>query len=130
MDRLTAQGQVFGTMARAMYVDRCTIRQRTNTKTASGANLPGVNVIASDVPIKIRPASADEKEVAGALQGSTAFSVSIPSWQGQTVTELDSTCSLEIAARAEGKVEAQTLQVVAPLPSSSSKLKAVAVRQS
>lgn len=129
MDRLTAQGQAFSTMAEAMYTDRCTIRRRVASKAADGGNLVTDHVLAADVPCRIRPSSAQEKEIAAATQGSTAYTVRIPAWQHEVPVDLDSSCFLDIAAR-DGGVEAQTLSVVAPLPSSGTQIDAVAVRQS
>jgi hypothetical protein len=127
MDRLTAQGQAFAIIAAAMYTDRCTIRRRRSTKVGLDTTFAS-EVLASNVPCRIRPSSAYEKETAGATQGSTAYTVRMPAWDGQTPLILDSKCLLDIAAR--GEVEAQTLTVIAPLPSSGTKLDAVAVSQS
>lgn len=128
MDRLTAQGKAFAVQAAAMYTDRCNIVRRVSQKSGLD-NTYAPQTVASDVPVRIRPSSAQEKETAGATQGSTAYTVRMPAWDGDTLIALDSTCVLEIAAR-DGGVEAQTLNVVAPLPSSGTKLDAVAVRQS
>lgn len=127
MDRLTRQGQAHAGTAPRKYTDRCTIVRRISTKSGLDTTFAR-SVLASDVPCKIRPSSASEKETAGATQGSTAFTVLMPAWSGDSPLELDSKCLLEIAAR--GRVEAQTLTVVAPLPSSGTKLEAVTVRQS
>lgn len=126
-DRTTQQGQAFETIAGAMYDDRCTIRRRVTTKSSSGGNLVNDQIVAADVPVRINPSSAQEKEIAGATQGSTAFTVRMPAWQNETPIDLSSPCFLDIAAR-DG-VEAHTLSVVAPLPSSGAKLDAVAVEQ-
>ena len=128
MDRLTATGQAFATSAAAMYVDRCTIRRRVSTKAPDGGNLVTQQIIASDVPCRLSASSADERLTAGAPEGRTAYTVRMPAWQGEIPIRLDSECFLDIAAR--GRVEAQSLAVVAPLPSSGLKLDAVAVRQS
>lgn len=128
MDRTTQVGRDFAIMARAMYDDRCTIVRRVSTK--SGLDTVSASqVIATDVPVRIKPSSASEKETAGATVGSTAFTVRMPAWDGDSVIQLDSKCYLEVEAR-DGGVEAQTLNVIAPLPSSGLKLDAVAVRQS
>ena len=128
MDRTTFTGQAFDTMASAMYDDRATIRRRVRTKATDGGNLVADEVLASDVPIRIKPSTAQEKEIAGATEGSTAFTVRMPAWQADVPLTLDSKCFLDIAAR-DGGVEAQTLTVVAPLPSTGSMLDAVATRQ-
>jgi hypothetical protein len=128
MDRTTTQGQAFETIAGAMYDDRCTIRRRVMTKDTAGGNVPVNQILASDVPVKIRPASVSEVEFAGATQGRSVFAVRLPAWQGETPIDLSSPCFLDIAAR--GEVEAHTLSVVAPLPSSGARLDAVAVMQS
>lgn len=126
MDRLTAQSQAFSTIAKAVYSDRCTIKRKVSAK--SGLDTTYTHeIVATDVPVRLRPSTAQERQVAGATQGSTAFTARIPSWQGGNVIEIDSKCFLEIAAR--GKVEAQILQVVAPLPSSGAGIDAVVIRQ-
>lgn len=125
MDRSTFTGQTFETMAAAMYEDRATIKRRVSTKGPDGGNLISDQILASDVPIRIRPSSAQEKEIAGATQGSTAYTIRIPAWQGPVPIRLDSDCFLDIAAR--GEVEARSLSIVAPLPGTGSKLDAVAV---
>lgn len=126
MDRLTAQSQAFATIAQAVYTDRCTIKRKVSTKSGLDTTFTQ-QIVATNVPCRLRPSSAEEKQIAQATQGSTAYTVRIPMWQGQSVIEIDSKCFLEIAAR--GKVEAQTLQVVAPLPSSGAGIDAVAIRQ-
>lgn len=126
-DRLTRQGQAFAGAARRMYTDRCNIVRRVSTKSGLD-NVLSPQTIATDVPVKIKPSSAEEKQIAGATVGSTAFTVRMPAWDGDTPLALDAQCILEIAAR--DKVEAHALSVVAPLPSSGVKLEAVAVRQS
>ena len=115
-------------MAAAMYEDRATIRRRVRTKATDGGNLVADEILASDIPIRIKPSSAQEKEIAGATEASTAYTVRMPAWQETVPLVLDSKCFLDIAAR-DGGVEAQTLSVVAPLPSTGSMLDAVAVRQ-
>jgi len=127
VDRLTAQGQAFSVMATAMYTDRCTIRRVSKVKGADMGNTNSETILASDVPCRLQPSSAQEREVAGATEGSTAYTVRLPYWQNDVPVALDSTCYLDIAAR-EGGVEAQTLHVVAPLPGSGTKLDAVAER--
>jgi hypothetical protein len=59
-------------------------------------------ILASDVPIKLTPASAQERQIAGATEGSTAFKIRIPYWQAGTPIK------------------------VAPLPGSGTKIDAVA----
>lgn len=126
MDRLTAQELAFSTIAKATYSDRCTITRKVSAK--SGLDTTYTHqVVATDVPIRLRPSSAQEREVAGAVQGTTAYTARIPLYQNGNVIELDSKCFIEIAAR--GKVEAKTLQVIAPLPSSGAGIDAVAIRQ-
>lgn len=115
MDRLTAQGKAFATSSAAMYTDRMTIRRRTSKSGPHGGQIPGaIEVLASNVPCRVRPASASEKQLAGETRGETALLVKAPAWQGSELIEIDATCEIEIAAR--GPVRAQTLKVVAPLP--------------
>lgn len=127
MDRLTTQGKALSVIRAATYTDRCTIKRKVSQKSGLDTTYTQ-QIVAVDVPVQIKPASAAERQIAGATQGSTAYSVRLPAWQGDSVIDLDSKCFLEIAAR--GEVEAQTLQVIAPLSSSGVKLEAVAVRQS
>lgn len=126
MDRETAQSQGFASFTKAAYRDRCTIKRKVSAKSGLDTTYTQ-EIVATDVPVRLRPSTAQERQVAGATQGSTAFTARIPAWQGQDIIEIDSKCFLEIAAR--GKVEAQTLQVVAPLPSSGAGIDAVAIRQ-
>lgn len=127
MDRLTAQGQALATIVAAMYTDRCVIRRVSKVKGADMGNRNSETILASAVPVRLTPASATERQIAGATEGATAYKVRLAPWQGDVPVELDSTCYLDIAAR--GRVEAQTLHVIAPLPSSGLKLEAVAERQ-
>lgn len=127
MDRTTAQGQAFETIAAAQYDDRATIRRRVTTKSSSGGNVVNDEIVAENVPVKIKPSSAQEKEIAGATEASVAYTVRMPAWQNSEPIKLTSPCFLDIAAR--GDVEAHTLSVVAPLPSSGAKLDAVAIEQ-
>lgn len=127
MDRLTAQSKGFESFTKAAYGDKCTIKRKVSSKQGLDT-IYSHQVIAVNVPCRKWPSTADERQVAGATQGSTAYTVRLSLWQGDSVIDLDSTCFLEIAAR--GKVEAQTLQVVAPLPSSGAGIDAVAIRQS
>lgn len=114
-DRLTEQGRVFGNVSRAMYGDRMTIRRRAPKSGPHGGQLPGAPVVlASNVPCRVRPATASEKQLAGQTTGETALRVKAPAWQGSELIEIDATCEIEIAAR--GPVPAQILKVVAPLP--------------
>jgi len=128
MDRLTAQGHAFATSSAAMYDDRCTIRRVSKTKGADMGNKSVETILATDVPCKLSPASAQERQVAGATEGSTAYKVRIPFWTGSEPLQLDSACYFDIAAR--GRVEAQTLHVIAPLRGSGTRIDAVAERQS
>lgn len=129
MDRLTAQGQAFEVMSRAMYTDRCTIQRPTTTKGPTGGNVPGAaEVLATDVPCRRWSSSANEREFAGAPHGSNAYTVRMPEWHNSQMLEVDSRCELVIAAR-EGGAAAQTLKVIAPLPSGSGKVDIVAVKQ-
>ena len=128
MDRLTRQGQANANTAERKYTDRCSIRRVSKTKGADMGNKSVETTLASDVPCSLSPASAREREIAGATQGSTAFKGRIPYWQGDTPIQIDSTCYFDIAAR--GRVEAQTLHVIAPLPGSGTRIDAVAERQS
>jgi hypothetical protein len=114
-------------MSEAMYEDRMTIRRRAVTKDTSGGNLPRDQVIASDVPCRIKPSTVGEKQIAGATQTATAYTVRSPRLQSDQPIKLDSSCFLDIAAR--GEVEAHTLSVVAPLPHTGH-VDAVTVRQS
>jgi hypothetical protein len=127
MGRLAAQSSAFSTIAEATYEDRCTIRRRTITKSSDGGNLVSPQTLASNVPIRIKPSSAQEKEIAGATQASIALTVRMPALQGSELIALDSLCSLDVDAR-DG-LAAYTLAVVAPLPSSGTKIDAVALRQ-
>src|SRR5690242_15768209 len=115
MGRLTAQGKAFQSFAAAAYDDRCTIRKVSKIKGVDMGNTNGETILASDVPCRLSPSSAQEREIAGATEGSTAYTVRIPFWQNGSPITIDSTCYFDIAAR-EG-VAAQTLHVVAPLPS-------------
>lgn len=115
MDRLTAQGKTFGIAAAAMYVDRCTIMRPSSTIGPHGGRIPGApTVLAADVPCRTSPASASERQLAGATQGETALKIRMPAWQDDQLVEVDATCEIIIAAR--GGIPAQTLKVVAPLP--------------
>jgi hypothetical protein len=127
MGRLTAQGKAFASHAEVAYEDHCTIRRRVVTKDSGGGNLPRDQIIASNVPCRIKPSSVGEKQLAGATQSATAYTVRVPRLHLGQSLRIDSTCFLDIAARDE--VEAQTLSVVAPLPHTGY-VDAVAVRQS
>lgn len=127
-DRWTRQGQSRARSAERRYVDRCTIRRVGKSKGTDGGNTNRETILATGVPVKLEAASAEERQIAGATEGSTVYKVRIPYWQSDAPIDLDSTCYLDIAAR--GEVEAQTLSVVAPLSGSGTKLDAVAVRQS
>lgn len=117
-DRLTDQGRAFGNISRAMYRDRMTIRRRTSTSGPHGGQVPGTAVVlARDVPCRTRPADASEKQLAGETTGEIAIVVKAPAWQGSDLIEIDATCEIEIAPR--GRVPAQTLKAVAPLPNQS-----------
>lgn len=128
MDRLTAQAQVFAVASRAMYTDRMTIRRPASTKGATAGNVPSTaEVLATDIPCRIRPASADERELAGATQGTNAFVVKAPALDGSSLIQIDSKCELVIAAR--GHVPAQTLKAVSPLPNQGMSFEVVATKQ-
>lgn len=127
MDRLTYQGQCFARMAAAMYADRCTIRRVTKSKAADMGDLVDDEILAIDIPCRLRIASANEMAFAGGLEGNVAFTVRLPAWKDDAVLTLDSNCFLDIAAR--GEVEAHTLAVVAPLPYSGLLLEAVTERR-
>lgn len=128
MDRLTATSEVFQSFAAAAYDDHATIKRKVSSKVGLDTSYTH-QVIASNVPVRIRPSSASEKEVVGAEQGSTHFTVRMSAKDVHGLAELDSTCILEIAA-VSGRVEAHSLNVIAPLPSASGVLDAVTVRQS
>jgi len=85
-------------------------------------------ILASNVPCRISPSSANERMVAGAVEGVASFTVRLPFWQGDHPITVGSTCLLDIHAREE--TPAQTLAVIAPLPGSSTKIDMVAIRQS
>lgn len=128
MDLLTEKGKMFGNIAIEMYTDRMTIRRQTSTKGPAGGNLPSTPVIlASNVPCRIRPASATEREVAGATQGANAFLVKAPAWQGSDLIQIDATCELVIAAR--DSIPEQVLKVVAPLSNQGLTLEVVGTKQ-
>lgn len=129
MDRLTAQGKALEVITAAAYDDRCTIRRVSKVKGADMGNTNRETILATDVPCRLSPSSAQEREIAGAQEGSTAYTVRFPYWQNGAPITLDSTCYLDIAAR-EGGVASQTLHVVAPLPGSGTKIDAVAERTS
>lgn len=116
-------------MAAAMYVDRLTIRRVSKVKGADMGNTNTETVLASDVPCRLKASSAQERQIAGATEGSTAYTVRMPYWQNETPIQLDSTCYLDIAAR-DGGVAAQTLHVIAPLPGSGTLIDVVVERQS
>lgn len=128
MDRLTAQGQAFSVAAATMYTDRCTIRRVSKVKGSDMGNTNSETILATGLPCRLSSSSATERQIAGATEGSTAYTVRIPYWQNGAPVRLDSTCYLDIAAR-EGGVPAQTLHVIAPLPGSGTMLDAVAERQ-
>lgn len=114
-DRFTRQGQTRARSATRRYVDRCTIRRAGTTKGPHGGQIPAApEILASGVPCRTSPASANEKQLAGATTSETAVKVSIPAWQSETPIDIDATCEVEIHAR--GALSAQLLKVVAPLP--------------
>lgn len=114
-DRLTEQGRVFGNISAAMYKDRMTIRRRGTKSGPHGGQVPGAAlVLARNVPCKVRPANANERQLAGQTEGEIALLVKAPAWQGSELIDIDATCEIEIAAR--GPIPAQTLKAVAPLP--------------
>lgn len=118
MDRLTKQGLMYGTISAKSYTDRMTIRRRKSKSGPHGGQLPGgFDVLASNVPCRVTPASASEREFLGETQGQTALTIKAPAWQGSELIEIDATCEIEIAAR--GKVPARTVKAVAPLPNQS-----------
>ena len=117
-DRLTNQGRIFRNIAAAQYRDRMTIRRRASKSGPHGGQLPGEpEVLATNVPCRVRPATASETQRAGQTEGETALLVKAPAWQGSGLIAIDATCEIEIAAR--GPVPAQVLKVVAPLPNQS-----------
>ncbi len=128
MDRLTAQGKAYSTVQAAEYTDRCTIRRVSKGKGSDLGNMNVETVLATNVPLRLKVSSATERDIAGAREGSTAYTVRLAAWQNGVLVQLDSTCYLDIAAR--GEVEAQTLHVIAPLHQSGLKLEAVTERQS
>lgn len=90
--------------------------------------MPGApTVLASDVPCRVKPASASEKQLAGATQGDLALLVRMPAWQGAELIEIDARCEIIIAAR--GGMPAQTLKAIAPLPNQGLTLEVVGTRQ-
>jgi len=115
VDRLTAQGRAFSTAAAAMYTDRMIVRRQTSTSGPHGGSIPAPpTILATNVPCRYRPASAQETELAGATFGSAAYYIKAPALQGSRLIEIDARCEVEIAAR-HGGVPAQVLKVVAPL---------------
>lgn len=127
-DRLTEQGRVFGNISRAMYKDRMTIRKRSSTSGPHGGQVPGgFTVLASNVPCRVRPANANETQLAGQTTGEIALVVKSPAWQGSDLIDIDATCEIEIAAR--GSIPAQTLKAVAPLPNQSLTFEVVGTRR-
>lgn len=115
MDRLSRQGQAHANTAQRKYTSRCTIRRAGTTKGPHGGQIPATpEVLASGVPCDVAPASASEKQLAGATVSETALKVRMPAWQGETPMEIDATCEIEIHAL--GALPAQLLKVVAPLP--------------
>lgn len=128
MDRITAHGRLHASIMAAQYDDRCTIRRIGKTTGADMGSRSTETIIATDVPCKLSASSGDERVIAGATEGRTALTVRMPAWEGVRPLDLDSNCYLDIAAR--GEVEAQTLHVIAPLPSSGLKLEAVTERTS
>lgn len=129
MDRLTTTGLAFSVMAKAMYVDRMTIRRQTSTKGPTGGNILGLPVIlAANVPCRIKPASAAEREIAGATEAITAFTIRAPAFsEDSELIEIDERCELVIAAR-DGGVPEQILKCVAPLPNNGVTFEVVATK--
>lgn len=102
--------------APAFLPDLMTIRRPTSTKGPTGGNLPGApQVLASNVPCKLRAPSGREIEIAGATQGGLVVVVKTPSWHSSGFLIVDSKCELLIA---EGTQPAQTLKVIVQLPNS------------
>lgn len=128
-DRFTRQGQSRARSAERRYPDRCIIRRPKSTSGTHGGQKPASpEILAVDVPCKTEPASASEKQLAGATTSETALKVKMPAWQGETPIQIDATCELEIAAR--GALSAQVLKVVAPLPRRGLTLEVVGTYQS
>ncbi len=127
MSRLGAQAKAFQSFTGAAYEDRCTIRRKISAKSGLDTTY-STSVIASNVPCRIRPASASERELAAATEAATSYAVRMPFWQGLSPVSLDSTCSLDIAPR--DRIADYTLHVIAPLPSSGTVIDTVAVKQS
>ena len=128
MDRITAQGQAFGVIAAAQYVDRMTIQRRKSTKGPTGGNIPAdPEVLAENVPCRITPTSASEKELVGQTTETELYTVKAPAFQGSELIEIDAQCEIVIAAR-EGGVAAQTLICVAPLPNNGLTFEVVATK--
>lgn len=127
MDLLTAKGKMFANAAKDKYTDRCTIRKLSKVKGADMGNTNRETIIATDVPCRLSPSSAQERQIAGATEGAAVYTVRLPYWQDDTPIQVDSTCYFDIAAR-EGGVGAQTLHCIAPLPDSGTRIDAVAER--
>jgi hypothetical protein len=85
------------------------------TKGTHGGQVPGIGqTLVTNHPCAIRPSDANEKQLAGATQSETAFTVRMPAWSGDSVVQIQARGEIEIAAR--GAIAARTLKVVAPLP--------------
>lgn len=116
-------------MAAAMYDDRCTIRRLTSTTGTHGGQIPGSpTVLATDVPCRTRPASATERQVAGATQGETALVIKMPAWHNDAPLTVEARCEIEIAAR--DAIAAQVLKIIAPLPNQGISIEVVATKVS
>jgi hypothetical protein len=115
MTRLGRQGQAHANTSQRKYTDRCTVRTIVTVKGTHGGQVPGIGqVLVSDHPCRVLPSSADEKQLAGATQSGTAFTVRMPAWSNGDAVQVQARGEIEIAAR-DG-IAARTLKIVAPLP--------------
>jgi hypothetical protein len=115
MDRLTRQGQSQARTATRKYTDRCTVRTIATGKGTHGGQVPGIGqVLVANHPCRVKPSDANEKQLAGATQSETAFTVRMPAWSNGNAVQIQARGEIEIAAR--GAIAARTLKVVAPLP--------------
>lgn len=114
-DRLTIIGKGIATARAAMYSDRCTIRRVSKMKGADMGNVNTETVLASDVPCRIRPASATEREIAAATEATVVYAVRMPAWQSSERVTIDSQCEIELAFRDGAASPSDRLRVVAPL---------------
>lgn len=114
MDRLTRQGRSQANTAARKYTDRCTVRTIATVKGAHGGQVPGIGeVLVTNHPCRIRPASASERQLANATESVAAYTVRMPAWAGDNAIQVQARGEIEIAAR-DG-IAARVLKVLAPL---------------